>query len=191
MGRSALATVPDRSTLVVTDPRCPSPFPFLPPPTPLPRLWPLALPRTSPDSQEHATATTAAGLPGSHHLVLGGRSLFGQGKGGGGVGGQCRGVLGGERGVTASISRDEASKNSGSWTETRHHGWKMLSGNELGWTLVQECDSIKSFLYIHKFQLFTGQIKQTEDQKKKKIMVLQLLDRSSAEGAGVAYTVSW
>lgn len=33
-----------------------------------------------PDSQEHAAAAAAAaGLPGSHHLVRGGRSLLGQG----------------------------------------------------------------------------------------------------------------
>lgn len=42
---------------------------------------------------EHATATAAAGLPGRHHLVLGGQSLFGR-----------------WGGMTAFISRDEPSK---------------------------------------------------------------------------------
>lgn len=67
MGHGVLATVPDTSAC------CDKPT-----------LAPAALDVSGaapdgPDSQEHAAATTAAaGLPGSHHLVRGGRSLFGQ-----------------------------------------------------------------------------------------------------------------
>lgn len=60
----------------VTNPRC-HPLPF----GPCRHVSGAAL--DGPDSQQHGTATTAGGLPGSHHLVLDGQSLFSRGGGGG------------------------------------------------------------------------------------------------------------
>lgn len=67
MCHGVLATAPDTST------RCDKPM------LALAALDVSGAAPAGPDSQEHAAAATAAaGLPGSHHLVRGGRSLFGQ-----------------------------------------------------------------------------------------------------------------